>query len=748
MLILGTALSNTLKSKATEACWLLDLYYNDDDVATNVIHLSDKDRTVGGVDYIGIVRSWGSLHQAADLIAFSSSISTVAIILDNAENTIANGRFTDLFSSKNFVNRKWNLYLSDGVNKSTDSIGLGIISADIKVDDRNVEIYLFDYESIYFDELPTTIITKASYPQTPDTNLNKPIPMTFGDFDRVVSTTGANLDRCIVKSYLPAIITDFDDIDAIMDTKTQKMIRKRNLYMQLGKEYAACAPANVSAPAADGTGTLFTFGGNSYFIYIPILSGDQTELFDLDTSVTYTFSSANEGDMITKEFYLKSMESEVGTVVSINVNFDWVSESGPVLSMVKAYYQPNSTDGYGNAAEITLNDIGDADFTLNPAGSKLPTQGAKLKITFVSGDPADPATLEIGEITVEIQVRPKETFVQRIKTVYKITYRRIEARSYKMGIQSDWTSGGLIPKLTARAANIYAPADIEYIYFAGQGRLFGAWIDADSRNQGYNENDLIYNPVYIVESILRDDLGLTSAKIDYAGFDIAGNTTDGLIADVFADAIADIKFAFSQYQFINGKSFIEKIGHQCGTLFFLSGSNKIKAKVRRRPTDYSAGDEDMKIDYNDIRNISYKQTFINNVRNDIIVHYNFDYIREETKEIQTATDATSKGNTSSGYNQTLELEEVMDCVLDDTTANKYADALLAWHKDRHLIIKLETVLPRYQTLEIGDVITFLNWSSDFKVYGTVPTTTDLFMIQDITKSGSDKTMIEVMEVSA
>jgi hypothetical protein len=43
-------------------------------------------------------------------------------------------------------------------------------------------------------------------------------------------------------------------------------------------------------------------------------------------------------------------------------------------------------------------------------------------------------------------------------------------------------------------------------YIAAKGRKFGAWIDADSRSNGYNAGDLIENPAYIIESLIRDEM--------------------------------------------------------------------------------------------------------------------------------------------------------------------------------------------------------------------------------------------------
>lgn len=43
-------------------------------------------------------------------------------------------------------------------------------------------------------------------------------------------------------------------------------------------------------------------------------------------------------------------------------------------------------------------------------------------------------------------------------------------------------------------------------YGIGKGRMFGDWIEANGRSNGYSEGDLIENPAYIIESILREEL--------------------------------------------------------------------------------------------------------------------------------------------------------------------------------------------------------------------------------------------------
>ena len=56
-------------------------------------------------------------------------------------------------------------------------------------------------------------------------------------------------------------------------------------------------------------------------------------------------------------------------------------------------------------------------------------------------------------------------------------------------------------------------------------------------------------------------------------------------------------------------------------------------------------------------------------------------------------------------------------ILDDTTATKLAEAYLHLLKDRKNKISFSTSRPRYNHLEIGDIINFSNWPLEFKLYG-------------------------------
>ena len=155
-----------------------------------------------------------------------------------------------------------------------------------------------------------------------------------------------------------------------------------------------------------------------------------------------------------------------------------------------------------------------------------------------------------------------------------------------------------VTKKVARTRTVTTPDVGEYVYVSGKGREYGAWIDTIDSNNRTDENGdepdpnyaslaLIENPIYMIEDILRRELGLdgstTGIDIDVETFDKAGNaqtdSSKGDIALLFNDAIADIKFAFSQYKFINSKDLISKICRQCMSFVWFSGSGKFKIKT-------------------------------------------------------------------------------------------------------------------------------------------------------------------------
>ena len=109
MLSFDSSLSNALKIGNTTAFWVIKLYYNDESA---FIGLSDIDRRDGSDFYHGLISSWGRHSQSLDFYNFTTTTGNITIRIINAERSINGKRFSDLFSSYNFGNRKWELFLN------------------------------------------------------------------------------------------------------------------------------------------------------------------------------------------------------------------------------------------------------------------------------------------------------------------------------------------------------------------------------------------------------------------------------------------------------------------------------------------------------------------------------------------------------------------------------------------------------------------------------------------------------------
>ena len=67
-------------------------------------------------------------------------------------------------------------------------------------------------------------------------------------------------------------------------------------------------------------------------------------------------------------------------------------------------------------------------------------------------------------------------------------------------------------------------------------------------------------------------------------------------------------------------------------------------------------------------------------------------------------------------------------------ATAYANTLLDYYKDRKPIIKLSTGKMKYINIEIGDIVDIDNFPSDIKIFGTALSSSDYFMVTNVSKS--------------
>jgi hypothetical protein len=771
MLNFDDELTTRLNKASTTAFWVLKLYYNDDTSASNFIGVSDVTRIDGSDEYYGIVSSWGKHIQSLDFFNFHTSTSNISLKLINTDRTINNGRFSDLFATKNFSNRKWELFLNtnepDSVNNYDDAermIGSGIIAGNISYDDRLVSITLFDNSSKYHNLIPKNTVAAGTYTNAPENNIGKPIPMAYGDFYEktdigTIPTTHFDSYYNFYKGAFPAIITDKFDVqeaavEAAVDSQAIHTLDNENVYIYSNNTYATM----TGTVNATGRNPVIEFSGAGASFYVPISTSniasesgsgsyavsDEERIGDGSFS-NYASWAANSGttnnSVATMTFAVPKVNS-IGTYSAVSVLVKWGTNSD---------FEGDNGETFRYTANSVNEDhdtISDNSVTKTAVGSlysgKTTTFDFEGPIQFSlrSGSDNTNHSAQIYEAGLVIDITSEEIEQYDVVEEYEHFY---PTSGYVIQPHGPPIQVSVTAKSTmkVRTANYSTPAKIDYVYYSGKGRKYGSWIDANSRNQGYNENDLIENPVFMIEDILRSELSLTSSEIDYDSFDTSGNTSNGYIGEYFADAVGDIKFAFSQHKFIPSKDLIEHLGSLCFSYIFISGDSKIKIKTLRQKDDYSS--QDQIIDFNDIVLGNISQTSIGSVKNSIEIKYNHDYAGKSNKSTATATDSTSQGTTVNGFNDTLKLMLDANEILDSTTATKLAEAYLYLMKDRKVVIDFKCSRPKYNHLEIGDIVKFSNWDSNIKIYGTAMGT-DYYMVTKIEKHPNN-TKMEIIKVS-
>lgn len=315
----------------------------------------------------------------------------------------------------------------------------------------------------------------------------------------------------------------------------------------------------------------------------------------------------------------------------------------------------------------------------------------------------------------------------------------------------------------------FAPR-IDRIYYSGAGRTFKSWIDtvdgsdrADENGSaidpGYDATDLIENPVYIIEDILRTEAGLDpstdGADIDLESFDLtgandSGGADEGLISITLGADVADIKYAFCVDRFTSGISLCQRIAATFGGILTYNHAGKVVFKVRLRAASYGTT-VDATIPYFDVGEIEVGRTPLSSVRNSITVKYLYDYATDAyLAETDPTNDAaapasTSQGTGANGIGVKREMVCELPFVLDEATAEGYRDYLLDVLAYQRITLAFH-LPPQYLYLEIGDTIAFSDWPADFKLYGNTIGSTDIFMITKISK-GIVGAHIECLQVS-
>ena len=267
LLNFNTTLENGLEKDSTQVYWYLKLYYGNE---TNFTGISDKDRTIGSDIYHGIVASWGSFNHTLSVDNFTANQRTWNVQIINTDKAIEGSRFSDLLSSNNYENRKWELYMNDESLGSSDAeiLGTGIISGDFSYNHNKITLRLQSLNSRNNHEIPNTSLTQGAFQNAPEKNRGLPIPCLYGDFS-IDSSLPSPLDQYASQVKVPAIIVDkysqnTAKVELRPDSVSLHTLYAKNLFHYQDGLYSACENANVSVTA--GT-PVIKFSGRTFYAF-------------------------------------------------------------------------------------------------------------------------------------------------------------------------------------------------------------------------------------------------------------------------------------------------------------------------------------------------------------------------------------------------------------------------------------------------------------------------------------------------
>lgn len=244
-------------------------------------------------------------------------------------------------------------------------------------------------------------------------------------------------------------------------------------------------------------------------------------------------------------------------------------------------------------------------------------------------------------------------------------------------------------------ANIFTTVD---------GRKFSSWIG--SRN-GLSTSNIISTSNYIIESILRDEMGVDDAFIDETAFD--------------NDYSSAYTMAFSLTQRESSQHIIQDLAKQSGCYVFRKSGGIWT--IKRLPTTPSSADITLDYSLGDcvFLEISKSQQYW--IQNEVRVLYNYDYARGEYTRDISGEDTTSKGYTAPAVKATAIAEIGADFIRHDSNigTTNYAQSLrdyeLAQWSYQHNMVVFDILNPQYFYAEEGDIVKFDNVTQNLGLIG-------------------------------
>ncbi len=632
---------------------LVRLYYGDE---TAYVPLGEKDLILEGVRYLGIVTSAPRVISEVNLETHKHSIGTISLELSNLEYQPGD-RFSDLMETlgsandEGFYNRKVEirLYLP-GMALWTDTFPLftGIVR-DIEQSRESVRLDLEDDSELIYVDVPKDPMQESDSagesPLPPD-SMGKAKPIVYGDHRFYLGSTVGASAVAIQHNNMVQMIDMGIDITGLkrwliaghqLDSidAIWGFDPRINRFVKL---------VSFTEEQNSASGAIISHAINESFY--DFLFSDGTYTDDFGDAANWT----NKDNAVDKVFTTQSTSLNIGTAFAdARFQIDFPTYDNPATpTEIKAFARVDGTGVHATQWSYTVN-------------------GFNVK-------PFDETTVQdCGAIAINASV--------------DIAHRGIAA----------FDSAAVLYETYMRIK--YIPDDQLILFASCRGMEYGAWVnDRAGHDDNNGEGDVIENPAGIVESILRDQMGLGDSDIDESAFDTV--STD----------LTNFDLAFVVTKDRNTKDLIIEICRDSRSYVWQKSDRTWTMKA----ITGTYASSDRVISHDEITDHKFPRMKLKELKTTVEVTY---LKNERTNNNQLRTGALRSANNESYYNVTQTqgtLLLVTKTVQDSATAGFLRTFEGANRKALHNH-STGRIDKQYLDLDMGDVIAFSDMP--FKVGG-------------------------------
>lgn len=477
--------------------------------------------------------------------------------------------------------------------------------------------------------LPGKIITLTDWPLCPEWNVGKSYPLVYGQFAATLKhltgvgnfygddLTGIGLFPYSYPDCFQTLLVKEDELNraVIFSNQPMKSAAKPEYKWNSSIKAYELYPVYTGAISSSWSSSLRTYRNYSNVTSLINFPSSLCEQHFAGLSSVIPYK--NKSTAITNPSSAYDSDSATYAIMT-----------GATSELILYFNQPDGTTGNSSCTFIVyLEFIGGAD----------PTKSHLILEKNESTDTITPSWVEIINETLWTASGQQQYGFFLIDG--SGNRQSIQLSQFRMKInRSDST--GTVRISDAFSIFAYDSDKEKELYSYGDGNYYGTWIDAAGRTNSYNANDLIENPIGVVESIARDEMGFTTANINTTDFDTASTT------------LSAWEFAFQILERKKASDYLHDLLIQCRSKGFYDNQDMLTVRPFSATKGFANSNTDIPgaLDIFDYTGAPSGDLFTHNamidapiitrqnmdeVMNDFALHYRLNYATNEHTEVLT-----------------------------------------------------------------------------------------------------------------